>query len=181
MISKNLKGIAFVQGTPDDIEDVSTLYDELNDYLASTTNYPGWRKGIYPTRQDAIDGVRDNTLFIAKADNSTVGSVILNHKPEKGYDSADWLITAAYDDIIIIHTLAVSPQYLHKGIGQALLDFTLSYAKENGMRSIRLDVYEHNTPAIKLYARNGFEYISTVDLGLGQYGLNRFLLYERLV
>lgn len=29
-------------GTSSDINELENLYDELNDYLAATTNYPGW-------------------------------------------------------------------------------------------------------------------------------------------
>lgn len=32
------------KGTEDDVDEVSALYDELNDYLESHVNYPGWRK-----------------------------------------------------------------------------------------------------------------------------------------
>lgn len=31
-------------GTSADIDELEKLYDELNDYLAATTNYPGWIK-----------------------------------------------------------------------------------------------------------------------------------------
>lgn len=43
------------------------------------------------------------------------------------------------------------------------------------------DVYEGNIPAINLYEKCGFKYIDTVDLGLGNYGLNWFRLYEKLL
>ena len=36
-----------------DIEELSALYDELNVYLETYINYPGWRKVIYPIREDA--------------------------------------------------------------------------------------------------------------------------------
>ncbi len=48
-------------------------------------------------------------------------------------------------------------------------------------KSIRLDVYEGNIPAIRLYEKCGFEYVNTVDLGLGNYGLKWFKLYEKLL
>jgi RimJ/RimL family protein N-acetyltransferase len=44
-----------------------------------------------------------------------------------------------------------------------------------------LDVYEGNIPAISLYEKYGFKYIDTVDLGLGNYGLDWFRLYEKLL
>ena len=49
-------------GTSADIDELEKLYNELNDYLAATINYPGWIKGIYPIREDAVAGVNDNAL-----------------------------------------------------------------------------------------------------------------------
>ncbi|XAM46318.1 hypothetical protein TPDSL_28260 [Terrisporobacter petrolearius] len=49
------------------------------------------------------------------------------------------------------------------------------------IKELRLDVYEKNLPAIKLYEKFGFKYIDTVDLGLENYGLKWFRLYEKLL
>nr|WP_321480069.1 hypothetical protein [uncultured Bacteroides sp.] len=38
-----------------------------------------------------------------------------------------------------------------------------------------------NYPAISLYEKYGFEYMGTVDLGLGQYGLDWFKVYEKVI
>ena len=62
-------------GTSADIDELEKLYDELNDYLAATTNYPGWIKGVYPVREDAVAGVNDETLYVARYDGRIVGSV----------------------------------------------------------------------------------------------------------
>ncbi len=49
------------------------------------------------------------------------------------------------------------------------------------MQALRLDVYENNYPAINLYEKFNFKYIDTVDLGLEEYGLKWFKLYEKLL
>ena len=74
-------------GTSTDIDELEKLYNELNDYLAATINYPGWIKGIYPIREDAVAGVNDNMLYVARTDGRIAGSVILNHQPEKAYEN----------------------------------------------------------------------------------------------
>lgn len=61
------------------------------------------------------------------------------------------------------------------------MNFAESFGLQNNIKAIRLDVYEKNTPAIKLYEHCGYQYISTVDLGLGCYGLEWFKLYEKLL
>ena len=33
-------------GTTADIDELEKLYDDLNEYLSATTNYPGWIEGV---------------------------------------------------------------------------------------------------------------------------------------
>ena len=68
------------------------------------------------------------------------------------------------------------------GTGKSYLNVKeAEFAKKSGIKTIRLDVYEKNIPAIKLYEKNGFIYTGTVDLGLGNYGLKWFRLYEKII
>ena len=168
-------------GTSADIDELEKLYNELNDYLAATINYPGWIKGIYPIREDAVAGVNDNMLYVARTDGRIAGSVILNHQPEKAYENVRWKMELDYSCIFVIHTFVVHPSFLKKGVGHALMDYSLELAQRSGINSVRLDVYEKNLPAISLYEKCGFEYVDTVDLGLGKYGLNWFKLYEKVI
>lgn len=173
--------IVMEQGTSFDVEQIAQLYDDLNDFLESSVNYPGWIKGVYPTREDAVNGIASKTLYAAKIAGVIVGSVILNHTPESAYDGADWLVDAEYSDIFVVHTLVVHPAYLKCGVGKAIMDFTISHCINQQARAIRLDVYEKNIPAISIYKKYGFQYIDTVDLGLGKYGLHHFHLYEKVL
>lgn len=168
-------------GTSSDINELENLYDELNDYLAATTNYPGWIKGIYPIREDAVVGVNENSLFVARCDGRIAGSVILNHQPEEAYANIKWKIDIDYSHILVVRTFVVHPSFLQMGVGRALMDYSLELAQRLGMSSVRLDVYEKNLPAISLYEKCGFEFIDTVDLGLGKYGLDWFKLYEKII
>ena len=151
-------------GVTSDIDELEQLYDDLNDHLSTTTNHPGWIKGIYPTRKNAEEGIASKTLHVAKFEEKIVGSIILNHEPEAAYNNAPWQIEIPYNNIFVIHTLVVHPHFLKFGIGKQLISFALEFGKKSHMKAIRLDVYEQNTPAIRLYEKNGFQYITTVDL-----------------
>lgn len=169
------------KGTIRDIDEVSALYDELNDYLECHINYPGWIKGVYPTHEDAIAGVNEQSLFVAMENGKIVGTIILRHKPEDGYELADWHNDLEYKDIFVVYTFAVHPQFLNRGIGKKLMEFVIEYAIQMNVKGVRLDVYEKNIPAIRLYEKLEFQYIDTVDLGYGEYGLDLFKLYQLLL
>lgn len=183
MHPKTVEIMKFVieSGTTADIDELEKLYDDLNDYLSATTNYPGWIKGIYPIREDAVAGIENNTLFVVRHDGKIAGSIILDHHPDEAYNNVRWKIEADYSRIFVIRTFVVHPSFLKMGIGRALMDYSFELAQQSGIKSIRLDVYENNLPAISLYEKCGFEYIDTVDLGFGNYGLDWFKLYEKLV
>lgn len=179
--TKDNVDIQFLKGTVDDINELALLYDTLHDYLEQTTNYPGWIKGIYPIRETAETGIKNDHLFVLKARGEIAASVILSHEPETAYSKAIWRINTSYDNIIVIHTLVVHPKFMKLGIGIQLMDFAKSYALKLGMKAIRLDVSIHNSPAISLYEKSGYHYIDTVDLGLEYKHLKWFKLYELLL
>lgn len=168
-------------GACEDTDGLEQLYDELTGCLEKGVNYPGWLRGIYPTREDAVEGIRNHSLYVAKYNGKIIGSMVLNHCPENGYEGAGWQYDGDYETIYVIHTLAVHPSFFKLGIGRQLMDFAESLGRKNKMKAIRLDVYENNTPAVKLYESCGYRYTATIDLGLGAHGLDWFKLYEKLL
>jgi GNAT superfamily N-acetyltransferase len=164
-----------------DLNELENLYNMVNDYLESNINYPGWKKGVYPIRQHALEGINSNSLFVARVEGKIVGTIILNHKAEKAYHNVRWSFESDYSDVFVVHTFLIHPEFLNRGIGKQLLNYAEEYGKNLKIKALRLDVYENNMPAIKLYKNCGFNYIGTVDLGLGEYGLNWFELYEKLI
>lgn len=168
-------------GTEEDIDSLEQLYDNLNDYLEVTTNYPGWKKGVYPVREDAVDGINEGCLFVATEKEQIVGAMILRHKPEPVYSVAPWQVMLEDREVLVIYTFVVNPKYLQHGIGKKMIEFASQYALNKKVKALRLDVYEKNLPAISLYEKCGYQYIDTVSLGLEHYGLDWFRLYEKLV
>ena len=51
-----------------DLDEVTLLYDSINRYLADHTNYPGWKKDVYPAREDAENGVNQGCLLYTSMD-----------------------------------------------------------------------------------------------------------------
>ena len=137
------------KGTAGDLDMIERLYGEVCDHMAATVNYCGWKRDVYPARQDAEAGIGEGALFLAEADGEAAGSFILRPKQEDAYT----------DD----------------------LEFAARYAAEQGAKALRLDVYEGNLPAIRLYESAGFRYAGTVSLGLEDIGLDWFRLYEKML
>lgn len=164
-----------------DLDAISTLYEALCDYLEAHTNYPGWIKGIYPTREDAEKGLREEALYVAEMDGKIAGTFMLWHEPEEGYRAGHWLTPDDYAHIYVIYTLAVHPDFLHHGIADKIFRFIECLAGKEGCISIRLDVVKGNVPAERLYQKFGYQCIGTVSLGYEDFGLPWFNLYEKVL
>lgn len=169
------------RGTFQDLDALENLYDVLNDALEKGINHPGWKKGIYPVRDTALQGILAQTLYVACKDDAILGTLILSHDPEPAYEGGLWDNTRSYEKIFVIHTFAVHPKALQQGIGRALLRFAVEEGKRRQMMSLRLDVWEKNFPAMALYESEGFQPCGLVDLGLPYPHLKWFRLYERIL
>jgi ribosomal protein S18 acetylase RimI-like enzyme len=55
-----------------------------------------------------------------------------------------------------IHAISVSEAQRRKGYGEALMDYALARAAENGVDRVTLDVWAFNESALRFYERLGF-------------------------
>lgn len=140
------------------------------------------KRGIYPTKANAEEGFEKGWLYVAEVDGKMAGSVIYLHEQSEVYNQVKWPKEIQSNNVYVIHVLAVHPDYFRMGVGTALLDYACSMGRENGVGAVRLDVYEKNFSAIRLYERCGFAYRGTIDLGLEElYGLKWYHVYEKLL
>ena len=56
-----------------------------------------------------------------------------------------------------IFLLYVMPEYRQQGIGKALMNQAILYAKNKGDQKIGLQVFTHNQQALNLYQNLGFQ------------------------
>jgi ribosomal protein S18 acetylase RimI-like enzyme len=69
---------------------------------------------------------------------------------------------AKYDNTALLSGLMVYPDYHGLGIGSRLLDESIKFAKHvRKNKYLTLGVEQANTPAIKLYLKNGFKVMAT--------------------
>lgn len=78
----------------------------------------------------------------------------------------------------------VDPRYRGQGVGRALCEHALAWARQQGYRAMQFNaVAESNTPAVTLYRSAGFKVLATVPEGFlhpteGYVGLH--IMYRRL-
>ena len=93
--------------------------------------------------------LQEIATFVAVVDGEDVGLVRGAHDDLQ--PNTAWLIS-----------MWVSPEVRRQGVGEALIDAVVEWARISGTRRVLLDVGDHNQPAIALYARKGFEPNGTI-------------------
>ena len=167
--------------SPEEVDAVARLYDDVTDHLDATNNYPRWKKGVYPTRDDASRAYEADELYVALRDGRLVGTMTLSHEPPEGFSQVTWSTPNDYSRTLMVYRLAVSPHHLGGGVGLALLGHAEVVARAEGDLAIRLDTAADNEPACRLYSKAGFSFVGTVSLGCEDFGLPWFRLFEKLL
>jgi len=106
----------------------------------------GWR----PVGQErrylrAVRRHPDAAVFVAEADGEIVGRLSVARDPHPASRHVADL------------GLMVAARYRGRGIGRALLEHAVVWARGAGVTKLELHVFPHNEPAIRLYERFGFE------------------------
>ncbi len=78
-----------------------------------------------------------------------------------------------------IYSIAVDPARRGMKLGQALIEKAIAYAWELGLPALSLEVNTENSPAISLYARNGFEAVEILEDYYGK-GENALKMIKKL-
>lgn len=164
-----------------DLDEIENLYISVCRRLQRGINYANWSEGEYPTRNIADDGIKKDSLFVLRVNHKIVGTMILNNEYESGYMQGKWSVDVLDNEILVIHTLAVHPDFKKHGIASKMLDYVIAYGKELGYKTIRIDVCVKNMPAISLYQKYGFKNVGKVDFDRGKDEILWFYLYEYLI
>lgn len=67
-----------------------------------------------------------------------------------------------------------------RGVGAALMDWTLAEARDRACDAVQLSVFSGNTGAQRFYARYGFEKVADIDFWVGSHRDEEFLYELRL-
>lgn len=145
-----------------DLHEVEAIYDDVLAHEAANGSYTNWQKGLYPTRADAEKAFSEGTLFVGEDETGRLyGCVILNHLQPKEYANISWRILAEGDEVLVIHTLCIRTDCSGRGYGKAFVEFSQEYARKLKCKTIRLDTYEGNLPAVQLYSYLGYGLVGT--------------------
>lgn len=146
----------FIKATSGHIDAIAAIYGRIIDAQEQGRLTVGWQRGVYPTRQTALDALKRGDLFVCIDGSKTVAAAIINKKQVPAYEDVSWAYTAEPDEVMVLHTLVVDPLCSGRGYGTAFVAFYEGYARQSGCPVLRMDTNEKNAAARRLYARLGY-------------------------
>lgn len=169
----------FRKAEKEDFDKVRSLYWTLIDREQDDPSFPHWKKGIHPSDEMIRNSIGKEELYVLADGDEIAACVIANDEKVDGYADAPWQIDS--DEVIVLHVLAVHPDYRGQGLARTLVENVIELERKAGKKALRLDVIENNMTAEKLYQKLGFRYIQTKTLYYDVVGIMTFKLYEMVL
>ena len=146
-----------------DLPGASAIYDAILSREESGPVYTNWQRGKYPTADTARASLEAGTLYVGEDGGALWGVVTLNARQLPEYAAIPWSIPAEPEEVGVIHTLCIHPARSGEGLARRLAAFCEEEARRQGKTVIRLDTWEGNLPANRLYPSIGYRYAGAAE------------------
>ena len=150
------------KATAADIAAVSAIFEDIHTEEESGRVTIGWIRGVYPTRATADSALARDDLFVLEEDGKVLGTAVINQIQVDSYADGAWRYAAPEEEVMVLHTLVISPKAARRGCGRTFVDFYERYALENGCRFLRMDTNARNLGARAMYQKLGYAEVDTV-------------------
>lgn len=105
----------------------------------------------------------------------------INQEQMPAYRDVEWEYGAPDSEVMVLHTLVVSPSQAGHGLGSKFVDFYEKYALQQGCRYLRMDTNERNMAARHLYKKLGYAERGIIPCNFnGIAGVNLVCLEKKL-
>ena len=140
-----------------DIPQIEAIYDRILTREERGESFAGWIRGVYPTRQTALEALEAGTLFVLEREGAVAAAAKLDQNQVPEYADALWRYPEAPpEQVMVLHTLVVDPLQAGKGCGTQFVGFYEAHALERGCPYLRMDTNVRNAAARRLYTGLGF-------------------------
>lgn len=146
-----------------DIPGIVTIYDAILDQEEHGPVYTNWQRGKYPTAATAREALAAGTLYVLEEDGFLSGVVNLNGIQLPEYDAIPWSLPAAPEEVAVIHTLCIHPARAGRGLARRMVAFCEVEARRQGKTVMRLDTWEGNLPANRMYPALGYRFAGAAE------------------
>ncbi|MBR3785916.1 MAG: GNAT family N-acetyltransferase [Firmicutes bacterium] len=171
----------FRKATSADIPSIAEIYEEIHTEEEAGRVTIGWERGVYPTKATANAALDRGDLYVGMADGEVFGAAIINQQQVDVYEGAAWIYPAKDEEVMVLHTLVISPKAARRGFGEAFVKFYEDHARKAGCLVLRIDTNERNLRARAMYKKLGYRESDMVPCQFnGIDGVHLILLEKKL-
>lgn len=146
-----------------DIFRIAEIYEDIHTEEEAGRVTIGWERGVYPTKATAEAALNRGDLFVGVDDDGIIfGAAIINQQQVDVYEGAAWQYPVEDKEVMVLHTLVISPKASRRGYGEAFAKFYETYAREKSCRYLRIDTNERNVRARAMYRKLGYAEVDMV-------------------
>ena len=153
----------FIQAVPANIIPVWDCFQRAVAHMQAN-GIDQW-DALYPQRAILEADIAAGQLWLLRINDQFAAAVVLNSQQDIEYQQVDWLYLS--EPIAVIHRLCVDPVFQGRGVGAETLRRTETLAKQQGYCTIRLDAFPQNSPALRMYQRQGYRLAGRVNFRKG--------------
>ncbi len=170
--------ISYRKGRADDLEEIFAFVQAAVVKMNEEKIFQ-WDE-IYPDMTDFALAVENGELYVAEIsvagekEKRLAATYTLNTQYDEEYKTAAW--SKPEKSFYILHRIVVNPEFQHRGLGNTVMQHIEEQCRENGIESIRLDVFSQNPYSLRLYEKRGF-----VKTGDADWRKGRFYLMEKVL
>ncbi|MBK9735255.1 MAG: GNAT family N-acetyltransferase [Saprospiraceae bacterium] len=139
--------------TINDVEYLSELFVKVTDQMI-IQNIHQWNY-TYPKQVHILQDIKNESGFVWVENGIIAACISLDTNQDSQYTQIRW-----HSDehlALVIHRLAVHPDFQGLGISKKLCHFAEFYAHKMGINCIRLDAYSENKISNQLYLALGYK------------------------
>ena len=144
------------------VSDISVIWDILKKAIQQRKEDGSnqWQDG-YPNVLVIEKDIEKGVGFVLTENNVIVGytAVLINNEPEYKKIQGKWLTDSNY---VVFHRVAISEQYLRKGLAKKILENIECYALKNNIYSIKADTNFDNVAMLKIFKKLNYTYCGEV-------------------
>ena len=149
------------KATESDIPGVSALYDDIHTEEESGISEKKTRAAAYvrvsTNKDDQQNSFAAQYIHYKKLLEESISEELVDV-----YADAPWSFDAPDCEVMVLHTLVISPRTAGKGYGRRFVQFYEDYALSHGCRYLRMDTNERNSRARAMYVKLGYKEIGIV-------------------
>ena len=146
-----------------DLDGITAIYDAILDREEAGPVYTNWQRGKYPTADTARQALEAGTLYVGEENGFLWGVVNLNGIQLPEYGAIPWSIPAEKEQVAVIHTLCIHPAASGQGRAKQMVAFCEEESRRQGKTVMRLDTWEGNLPANRMYPALGYRYAGAAE------------------